>query len=1076
MDQRPGDLPLVRWQAGDPEGSKPQFGHPPTTIFARAFDDRGYPIIKSIDWDAVVGYEPHQATSWILYLHGLKDARIHSLLHSLEWAMEGRGLVFPQWPALRSSGLIHACMGILLQPGMFSDRDPWSTSFTSNIYGLKIYYLLGLCIQISMAERQYLYDPSCVSELYDIREPFFQFVWDKRHLLDHVYRQNEKFKYYLLFAKSASLAVVWLRRILLTVNPNLPPLPLCMAHTLLHVWPFMASRPSSLLVIRTLYHILRWEIQDFDAFFDSYFQQVDPKNDRDPDHMIIIGMLGVKLQDKHIFGDAAFEIAFVTDAIVASQIARVAQYPRAIGLIPGYISWLHRQMCSSTSEQFTTSDYLALFLSTMRTLVKAAPDMVSKQIKMFAFQLDVVSLLGFALVLTVKDKVGLELDTVVDLLKILEEPLVQSLRQYRHPRNDYQYFTDILCTSEPIWHDVLAELRAIHPDDDAQEELQATGIKAWRGLGMATDALSATVSSSSGMIPPQTSFASAWDADGSPVTTSIDWQKVVDLETSHVASWILYLHRRRDPQIKVLLPYASDGMRVDMGCVPAQWPAYRESRLMLVCMEILTEQDMFKDRGGTPWTFTCTAYGLQIFALLSFCIRHVYYSKGSDRQNLPLMRDVFLRRESFFQFLWDKRHLTESKFVGFEDETSIGFRLISQTSLVWLQRIFLQSFNHLTPLSDRAAHTLLYHWVYSPNGDMYKNSCIGTLLGFMLGDEENVHEFVDAYFRDADDAHIQRLVAHLCSHVQADNDDTPDEEPFAAYYVLTNVIIHKADVVASMKLPNECELFPSLLIGYHRQMCHPTGEMIKIADRLAPFLSALQALYKVIPASMNEQVDAYAGPIDFISVLGTTLVRAIKTKHDAWFELAIHLLGRVQVPLKRSLEEHGDARKAPGNTTPQVHLDEMGEDTPDTTAMFSRDHDELSLPTPPLTEFAQQDDCNMDGTPVTASIEWQKDVVYGLDLLAILFECLRALMVMDRGVVEVSLISELPEIMSQVEQPENGGIFLLLPIIQALMNGAPEYINKQILHAGDLDFVSFLGAQLKMALSGKLSDAKNLVY
>lgn len=93
---------------------------------------------------------------------------------------------------------------------------------------------------------------------------------------------------------------------------------------------------------------------------------------------------------------------------------------------------------------------------------------------------------------------------------------------------------------------------------------------------------------------PVTVFATQLNEDGTPLLSSVDWEKVVRYEPRCAAGWLLYLHRNQDICIHAVLHHLSDQFIV-IRPAPRQWPAIKSSNIFDVCLDIILEPGMFTD-------------------------------------------------------------------------------------------------------------------------------------------------------------------------------------------------------------------------------------------------------------------------------------------------------------------------------------------------------------------------------------------------------------------------------------------------------------------------------------------------
>ncbi|TCD61584.1 hypothetical protein EIP91_008187, partial [Steccherinum ochraceum] len=419
--------------------------------------------------------------------------------------------------------------------------------------------------------------------------------------------------------------------------------------------------------------------------------------------------------------------------------------------------------------------------------------------------------------------------------------------------------------------------------------------------------------SSEGHLPPipPTEFASKRNDDGLPVLDTIDWDRVVHEESDRVTSWMLYLHRRRDHQVVPFIIAAASGMAISPGLAPERWPAYRKSGLMTVCMDILMEPATFA-AGLEDEPLPAIQYAHSVFALLSACIR-IMMDSDDNPEDARCSLELFDRREHFFKFLWEKRWLgsTERVESGGEKRATF-FSTVAQTSITWLIRIFVRYHNHVPPLSVYAAHSLLYHWV-ACKPDPFTVDGIHVLFTLMNEDKAGIPAFVNSYLNDIQNpAYPKYLFAQFCSQLIAMADPAPNQDAYKVFWVCATFLLQRMDLFAQFETSDLDGLFASLLASYHRQICSPSPRDTRsISASVKVILPVLRAMIHYAPEAVNEKIKTYAGPLDFISILGSALVIVIKDKLTDDFDTVLDLFKRVQAPLVASRIRDGDARLSP---------------------------------------------------------------------------------------------------------------------------------------------------------------------
>ncbi|TCD63798.1 hypothetical protein EIP91_004949 [Steccherinum ochraceum] len=392
--------------------------------------------------------------------------------------------------------------------------------------------------------------------------------------------------------------------------------------------------------------------------------------------------------------------------------------------------------------------------------------------------------------------------------------------------------------------------------------------------------------------PPPTEFASERNDDGVPVTSSIDWGRVVHQESRHVASWILYLHRRQDEQIIPLLETAASGLAIGPGVLPSKWPAFRETGVMRVCVDLMMEPGMLAPPTDLE-TFGPNQYVHKIIVLLSYCIRLLMDSKNNP-QDAYYSRELYERRDEFFKFLWDIRLLISSANAA---GTSISTLLpmFVQTSITWLVRIFDRYFDYVPTLSTYAAHSLLYHWS-TCKPDSFTIDSISILRSLMAHDKDNIQEFVNDYISHSNNSHLRRLFFKFCQHLSGAFNPAPDEDAFSVFWVSCKFFTYRMDAFVPFDVMDVDGPLPSLTMSFHRQRCSGANvRTVSAPDLVKVLLPAFKAMSEAAPDLFDRKLSQYGGTLDVVSMIGQSIITVIEEKLQDDLDIPLDVLKRIQV-------------------------------------------------------------------------------------------------------------------------------------------------------------------------------------
>ncbi|TCD70386.1 hypothetical protein EIP91_003740 [Steccherinum ochraceum] len=418
--------------------------NPPPTAFASGLHSDGTPLISSIDWAEVLEHEPHHVAQWSLYLHRQRLPEFHYFLQYLSPFLTPSEVPPFQWTVFKRTGLMRVLLGIILEPGMFNDEDE-SLSSTAQLtrfigsslrifspqgvsYGLKILCMLWGCIrQLFKAGRAHE-DTECVRELYEKRADFYRFLWEKRSLCDLIsYSEEESTDDGpTSFSMFATLSLIWLLSVFWTYFREMPPLSMHASHFLLYQLAFTDDEYRISHTLRCLRSFMEKDFDGIQAFVANYFNHFET----DDHARLLWSKIFCLLQDEKMTGRDALNLCQISSLTILAKPDSLVfmNLSEGEGLVPSYLMWFHRQMCSSSLRPLA---YLSAFLPAFRVMLQVAPEAANEQITSYAADLDFVSILGIALVTYIRDMASgwIEMvQTVVDLLKLIEAPLVESLR------------------------------------------------------------------------------------------------------------------------------------------------------------------------------------------------------------------------------------------------------------------------------------------------------------------------------------------------------------------------------------------------------------------------------------------------------------------------------------------------------------------------------------------------------------------------------------------------------------------------------------------------------------------------
>ncbi|TCD70388.1 hypothetical protein EIP91_003742 [Steccherinum ochraceum] len=218
----------------------------------------------------------------------------------------------------------------------------------------------------------------------------------------------------------------------------------------------------------------------------AYFKHF---SDADDHPRRLLNRLIAMLYNENFVGQLGLEVGHLCAEVFGRGPKSLASIDLPAGqrLVPGYLVWFHRQMCTIPPAQLISisSGLVDIVISTFAKLVIAAPDVIRTDISLHAGSHDLMSILAVGSVLAVKaaDMSEAIEQTIVFLLNIVQRSLLQPPAQ-RASQIDYaSMYNAVRKALARVWCDTMNDLRAVLLQNTSSRGSAQRLFNEWRDMG-----------------------------------------------------------------------------------------------------------------------------------------------------------------------------------------------------------------------------------------------------------------------------------------------------------------------------------------------------------------------------------------------------------------------------------------------------------------------------------------------------------------------------------------------------------------------------------------------------------------
>ncbi|TCD60314.1 hypothetical protein EIP91_010363 [Steccherinum ochraceum] len=446
---------------------------PPSTSFGND--------VSSIDWKLVVVHEAHNVATWLAYLNYYQYDQTHRLVKVLDATL--RDISEEQWAAYDKAHLPCTLMHMVSMQGLFcTSTDPTDirdVAYSNAILRLLLRYI-GMLNSHEVTES---HDRTLNGHVLEKMEMYSIAMGAHRHLIpkrtdlsDQSLNPKSDGSRFATMMASVAIGLTDLYEYKFHRPPPWSSAGY-VANVLFYYWTYHASGRD---LHRILSYVSRILLASKKADVRNFLEATILNNEDDDDYKRHFAeKVSVCLRDETFSSYHAGCILTVCRIMVCELPRAFTSIPMAEDreLLPALVVGSLRQMCSSSDDEAQTFVFEAL--RTIQIILSVAHAQSARQFNHCVFGLNMCSVLGFAIVVAIRQANKTELDK---LLLLLKYTLTMTRQAESRPTMD-EMLRAPRKFANATWQSTLATIHAIPAKRSEQTKMKDQAVRGWIDYG-----------------------------------------------------------------------------------------------------------------------------------------------------------------------------------------------------------------------------------------------------------------------------------------------------------------------------------------------------------------------------------------------------------------------------------------------------------------------------------------------------------------------------------------------------------------------------------------------------------------
>ncbi|TCD67439.1 Protein pns1, partial [Steccherinum ochraceum] len=404
-----------------------------------------------------------------------------------------------QWKAWAQTKLPCVVMDILMEPDMFSEDD---SSFKNLKYSFHLLVILQYALAQLVGEyeipftKEYdnSYDKTCARALLTRLDRFAEAMWARRHLIPKIPKQDgtdpdHNYGTLAQFSRPAHKCVLMMTQIYDGEHERTPSLQMPAARFLLYWWTYSPNLYDCTFVQQFLHYSQTDHEDEVSAFVHSILA-----SHQDFARDLTMKLCRLLQDERFLYNDARTLMSLCGHFVKAatSAFARIATTTAGgrDGLMASMMICCRRQKCSA--DEYSFSVVVRYTVDTLIWLFRESEtaDTIYHEYGLCTADFNFISVLSWLILEAVKDNSEHHFalfHTVMIPLKVHVMWVCETTANPEAEIEEHLEFKDTLIytSSARVWHDTLADLKAMRPAVSAQRTLKEKALALWREYGEA---------------------------------------------------------------------------------------------------------------------------------------------------------------------------------------------------------------------------------------------------------------------------------------------------------------------------------------------------------------------------------------------------------------------------------------------------------------------------------------------------------------------------------------------------------------------------------------------------------------